>query len=200
MKSKKLIIFLFFFSFLYANINKKIIKFYKSYYPNIEIKNIKIIPTPPKKYQRLKILLSPKRSFGNIQIDNKFYYVKIKAIIPVCIATSIIKTNEEIINKCKIQKITFRNFYSKPIININSDIVASKIISKNSIINKSNTKKKPFVFKNSTVSVIIQSKNIQITSQAKALEDGYKGDKIKILLNKKQQKAIVVDKGVVKVK
>jgi len=198
MKSEKLIIF-FFFSLLYANINDKIIKFYKSYYPNIEIENIKITPTPPKKYKTLKIMLSPKRSSGNIKIDNKFYYVKIKAQIPVCIATTIIKTNEDILNRCSIKKIPFRNFYSKPITDINSDIVASKIIAKNSIINKSNTKKRPFVFKNSDVSVIIQSKNINISTTAKALEDGYKGEEINILLNKKIKKAIVIDKGVVKV-
>jgi len=200
MKNGKFIILFFLFSLLYANINQKIIKFYKSYYPNIEIENIKIIPTPPKKYKTLKIMLSPKKTSGNIKIDNKFYYVKIKAKIPVCIATTIIKTNEDILNKCKIKKIPFRNFYSKPITNINSNIVASKIISKNSIINQSNTKKKPLVFKNSDVSVIIQSKNINISTTAKALEDGYKGDEIKILLNKKIKKAIVIDKGAVTIK
>ncbi len=184
--------------FLFADIKKEIISFYKKHYPNIEIQNIQIKPTPPKKYHFLKILLSPKRSFGNIKIDNKFYYVKIKALMPVCITTSVIKTNQEI--KCKIKKIPFRNFYSKPIINITPNIVASKIISKNSIINISNTKKRADVFKNSLVSVIIQSKNIIISSKAKAMQDGYKGDVIKILLNKKIKKAKVIAKGMVEIK
>ena len=142
-------------------------------------------------------MLSPKRSFGNIKIDNKYYYVKIKAFIPVCKAINIIKTNQKI--NCKIEKVPFRNFYSSPVLNT-KNLVASKIISKNSIINKSNTKKRPLVFKNSTISVIIRSKNITITTHAKALEDGYKYDVIKILLNKKIKNAKVIDKGVAEIK
>ena len=182
--------------FLFASINEKIIKFYKSYYPNIEIKKIIIHPTPPKKYKNIKFLLSPKRSFGTIKIDNKFFYLKIKAILPVCKATKIIKTNENI--ECKIEKVPFRNFYSKPILNF-KNLVASKIISKNSIINESNTKKRPLIFKNSTISAIIKSKNILITSKAKALQDGNRGDEIRILINKRVKKAKVIDKGVVEI-
>ena len=185
---------------LFADIKKEITNFYKHYYPKIIIEKIKIKPSPPKKYKSINFLLSPKRSFGNIKIDNKYYYIKIKAKIPVCISTQIIKTNQEIINRCKIKKTDFKNFYSKPITNITHDLVASKIISKNSIINVSNTKKKPDVFKNSSVSVIIQSKNITIYSKAKALEDGYRGDEIKILFNKKIKNAIVSKKGAVKIK
>lgn len=193
-------IWIFFIPFLlFADVKTKIIKFYKKYYPNIIIQDIKIIPSPPKHYKKLIFFLSPKRSFGNIKIDNKFYYVKIKALIPVCIATSIIKTNQTIFNRCKITKINFRDFYSKPIINITPNLVASKIISKNSIINSSNTKPKPLVFKNSTISVIIQSKNIIISASAKALQDGYKGDVINILINKKIKKALVIQKGLVKI-
>ena len=199
MKNKKWIFFLFPL-FLFADIKKEIINFYKQYYPQIEIENITIRPAPPEKYHSLKFLLSSKRNFGNIKIDNKYYYVKIKAKIPVCIATEIIKTNQDISNRCKTQKISFKNFYSKPLFKITPDIVASKIISKNSIINESNIKKKPDVFKNSSVSVIIQSKNITISSTAKALEDGYRGDEIKILINKKIKKAVVTDKGEVKIK
>ena len=193
-------IILFFPFFLYADIKKEITNFYKQYYPAIEIEEITIRPALPKRYKKIKFLLSPKRGFGNIKIDNRYYYVKIKAKIPVCISTQIIKTNQEIINKCKIKKTVFKNFYSKPITNITHNLVASKIISKNSIINESNTKKKPDVFKNSSVSVIIQSKNITISSTAKALEDGYRGDEIKILINKKIKKALVTNKGEVKIK
>ena len=185
---------------LLADIKKEIINFYKQSYPAIEIKDITIRPAPPKRYKKIKFLFSPKRSFGNIKIDNRYYYVKIKAKIPVCISTQVIKTNQAIINKCEIKKTDFKNFYSKPITNITHNLVASKIISKNSVINESNTKKKPAVFKNSSVSVIIQSKNITISSTAKALEDGYRGDEIKILINKKTKKAVVTNKGEVKIK
>jgi len=199
MKNEKLLIFISLFSFLYANINDKIIEFYKSYYPNIKIENIKISPTPPKTFKNLKILLSPKRSYGNIKIDNRFYYVRIKALIKVYKAKQIIKTNELIYNKVKEEFIPFRTFYSKPLDKIDTNLVASKIISKNGIINESNTKKKPLIFKGDTISAIINSKNISITSKAKALEDGYKGDEIKILINKKIKKGTVLNKGVVKV-
>lgn len=195
----KIIKLLFLFPlFLLADINKEIINFYKQYYPEIKIKKITIRPAPPKHYKKIKFLLSPKRNFGNIQIDGKFYYLKIKAFIPVCITEHIIKTNQTI--KCKFKTIPFKNFYSKPLTNINSNIVASKIIAKNSIITQSNTKLKPDVFKNSSVSVIIKSKNITISAQAKALEDGYKGENIKILINKKIKTAKIIDKGVVEIK
>ena len=193
------LILIFFPIFLFASIKTKIIHFYKKYYPNIKIEKIKIYPTPPKKYKKIVFYLSPKRSFGNIKINNKFYYIVIKAKIPVCITTQIIRLNEGILNKCKIKLINFRNFYAKPIIHITPNLVASTIIAKDSIINTSNVKPRPLVFKNSTVSVIIQSKNIIITSSAKALQDGYKGNEIRIFINNKIKIATVIGKELVKI-
>ena len=198
MKKIKFII-IFFPLFLFASINKLIISFYKKHYPQIQIKEIKIIPTPPKKYKNLKILINPKRQSGNIKIDGKYFYVRIKALIPVFVTTQIIKPNETIKNKIILKKIPFRNFYAKPLTNINSSLVASKIISKNAIITNLNTKKMPLVIKNSQVALIIKSKNITITSFAKALNDGYKGDIINILFKNKIRKAKIIAKGEVEI-
>jgi len=205
MKNRKLTIFLFFFlilsfTFLYANINKKIIKFYKSYYPNIEIKKIKINPSPPKKYKYFKIMFSPKSSSGNIKIDNKYYYVRIKAFLPVFIANSIIKTNQSIKGHITKKTIPFRYFYSKPLLKINKNLVASKIISKNAVITKNNTKIAPAVFRGENVNVLIKSKDITIYSTAKALQDAYIGNIIKISFRKKIIKAKVIQKGTVLIK
>jgi len=185
--------------FLLASINQEIISFYKKFYPKIIIKNIKIIPTPPKKYKTFKIFINPKLTSGNIKINGKYFYVRIKALIPVFVTTELIKPNEKIKNKVILKEIPFRNFYAKPLYNIPSSLVASKIISKNAIINSLNTKKMPFVIKNSQVSVLIKSKDITITFFAKALQDGYKGDIINIIFKNKIKKAKVIKKGVVEI-
>ena len=200
MKTIKLKIIIFFFPlFLFASINGKIIYFYKKTYPKIEIKEIKIIPTPPKKFKTLKILINPKHTSGNIKINGRYFYVRIKALIPVFVTTQIIKPNEEIKEKIVLKKIPFRNFYARPLYKIPSSLVASKIISKDAIINVLNTKKMPLVIKNSLVSVIIKSKDITITSFAKALEDGYKNDIINILFRKEIRKAKIIAKGEVEI-
>ncbi len=196
----KLKIIIFFFPlFLFASINEKIISFYKKTYPNIQIKSIKIIPSPPKRYKKLKISINPKLPGGSIKIDGKYFYVRIKALIPVFVTTQIIRPDENIKNKVILKKIPFRNFYAKPLRDINSSLVASKIISKNAIITNFNTKKMPLVTKNSTITVIIKSKSITITSFAKALGDGYKGDIINILFRKKIKKAKIIAKGEVEI-
>jgi len=198
MKNEKWII-IFLPLFLFASINDKIVSFYKKTYPNIEIKKIQITPNPPKTYKHLKILINPKRPSGNIKIDGKYFYVKIKALIPVFVSTQVIRENEGISGKIKLKKIPFRSFYSKPLSKIKPSTVASKIISKNAIINSLNTKKMPLVTKNSLVSLIIKSKNITISSFAKALEDGYKGDVINVMFKNKIIKAKIIKKGVVEI-
>ena len=197
----KKIIFLFPF-FLFADIKSEIVNFYKKKYPNIKIMNITSRPALPKKYKKIKFLLNPKTPYGNILIDGKYYYIKIKAKIPVYKSIRIIKQNAPILENVNVKKetIDFRYFYSKPISEIPKNLIASKIISKNSILNVSNTKIAPDVMRGEIVSVKIQSKNIDIYSNAKALNDGNIGDKIKIEMNRKIFDAIVIKKGVVTIK
>lgn len=196
MKNEKwIIIFLPFL--LFASVKQKIISFYKKIYPEIIIKKIQITPPPPKKYKNFKILFSPKTTSGNIKIDNQYYYVRIKAKIPVFVANSVIKTNQPIYNNVIKKIIPFKYFYSKPLFKITKNLVASNIISKNSVITKSNTKIAPDVFRDETITVLIISKDITIYAKAKALQDGYIGDIINIKFRKKIQKAKIIKKGTV---
>ena len=186
--------------FLFASVKQEIINFYKKSYPKIIIKQIKIIPSPPKKYKNLKILFSPNATSGNIKIGNHYYFVRIKAFLPVFVATSIIKTNQPIYNHVIKKIVSFRYFYAKPLFKINKKLVASKIISKNAIITSANTKIAPDVFRDDIVTVIISSKDMSIYTKAKALEDGNIGDIIKIKLKNKIKKAQITKKDVVVIK
>ncbi len=181
--------------FLFAGVNQKIISFYKKAYPEIIIKKIQITPLPPEKYKNFKILFTPKTTSGNIKIDNQYYYVRIKAEIPVFITTSIIKTNQPVYNHTIKKIIPFKYFFSKPLLKINKKLVASKIISKNTVITENNTKTAPDVFRGENVTLIIGSKDITIYSNAKALQDGNIGDIIKINFRKKIKKAKIVKKN-----
>ena len=193
--------FLIFFPlFLFASINQKIINFYKTYYPNIKIIKIYIRPAPPKKYKNLKILFSHKSTSGNIKIDNRYYYVKIQAKLPVFKAKEIIKQNEFIYNKVYKTFILFRYFSSKPLSKIDKNFIAKNIISKNAVITESNTAKAPDVFRNSDITAFVKSKNINITIQVKALKNGNIGDIIPVKVKNKILKAKIKDKNLVEIK
>ncbi|QCI28506.1 flagellar basal body P-ring formation chaperone FlgA [Caminibacter pacificus] len=183
--------------FLFASVKSEIINFYKKTYPNIIIEKITANPALPKHYKKIKFLLSPKQNSGSIIIDGKYYYITIKAEIPVFVATSIIRQNSPILPYVVKKIVKFRYFYSKPLEKISPNLIASKIISKNSVINESNTKIAPAVLRGERVSVLIKSKNITISSSAKALRDGNIGDIIPIEMNRKIFNAKVTDKGVV---
>jgi len=193
--------FLIFFPlFLFASINQKIINFYKTYYPNIKIIKITIHPAPPKKYQNIKILFSPKSTSGNIKIDNRYYFIKIEAKLPVFKSKEIIKQNEFIYNKVYKTLIPFRYFSSKPLNKIDKNLIAKNIISKNAIITDSNTAKAPAVFRNSYINAVAKSKSITVTTQVKALKNGNIGDIIPVKLKNKILKAKVIGKNLVEIK
>jgi flagella basal body P-ring formation protein FlgA len=88
---KNIKLFIFFPLFLFAGIKEEIIKFYKKTYPNIQIIKITSHPALPKHYKKVKLLLNPKMSYGNILVDGKYYYIKIKAKLPVYKSLRIIK-------------------------------------------------------------------------------------------------------------
>jgi flagella basal body P-ring formation protein FlgA len=155
----------------------------------------------PKHYSKIEFLFSPNSSSGTIKIDSKFYYIKIKAKIPVYKATKIIRQYQKIIPGINVKKeiINFRFFYSPPIEKIPHNLISNKIISKNSIINKSNTEISPDVLRNQTVSVVIPSTNIRIYTTAKALQSGNIGDIIQIEMNGKTFNAKIIKKGEVEI-
>ena len=184
---------------MFANINQTIINFYKSHYPTIKIEKITISPTPPKKYKNLKILFSYKSNAGNIKIDNKYYFVRIKALIDVYKAKRLIRQNEFIYNKVYKTTIPFKYFYSTPLSKITKNLIAKNIIAKNSIITTSNTTTAPIVFKDSLVNAIIKSKSIIISTQVKTLKNGNIGDIIPVKLKNKILKAKIIGKNLVEI-
>jgi flagella basal body P-ring formation protein FlgA len=192
------LLLIFSFSLLFANINQKIINFYKSFYPDIKIIKISSSPTLPKHYKKIKLFLNPKLSSGLIRVDNKYYSIKIKAKIPAFVAIKTIKVNEYIAPNVEKKYITFKTFYS-PLVKDVKNLVATKIISKNEPITKNNSKPAPDIFKNQNVEVIINSNAIEIISSAIALENGNIGEFIKIKLNGKILNAKVIKKGVVEI-
>ena len=189
---------LFFPIFLFASINEEIIKFYKNHYPTIEIKSIKFNKTPPKKYKKIDFkFVNYKLPFSNILIDGKYYYFRIDAIIKVFIANRVIKINEFIKPNVSLKDVKFKTFYSKPLAKIEDNLVASKIISKNSIINESNTKIKPAILKNEKVTVIFKNNSIEIYTSGIALNDANENEKILVKVNNKTFEGIVKDSKVV---
>ena len=189
---------LFFPIFLFASINEEIIKFYKHHYPTIEIKSIKFNKPLPNKYKKIDFkFVNYKLPSSSILIDGKYYYFKIDATIKVFVANKIIKINEFIKPNVSLKNIKFKTFYSKPLTKIEDNLVASKIISKNSIINESNTKIKPAILKNEKVTVIFKNNSIEIYTSGIALNDANENEKILVKVNNKTFEGIVKNNKVV---
>ena len=204
MENKKLKIKLFFLFlpiFLFASVKNELIKFYKKYYPNIEIISIYTQKPFPKKYKTISFkLANPKFPSGNLIIDNKYYFYRIKAKLKVYVANRIIKRNEYILPNVTLKKIDFRDFYSPPILKIPPNLIASKVISKNAVITKDNTRIKPDVLQGNSVSVVFKGNGIEIYSKGKALNDANTGDTIKVQINHRIYEGIVDKNGIVEIK
>ncbi|GAB6073446.1 flagellar basal body P-ring formation chaperone FlgA [Nautilia lithotrophica] len=182
---KKLFI-IFFPFFLFASVNEEIIKFYKKHYPSIEIFSIKTNKPFPKHYKKIDFKLANyKLPSSTLIIDGKYYFYTINAKIKVFIAQKVIRVNELIKPNVIEKSINFRSFYSKPLTNIPDNLIASKIISKNAVINESNTKIKPLILKGESVSVIFKDENIEIYSKGTALNDANINEMIKVKINSK---------------
>ena len=187
MENVELKILIFFIPlFLFASIKQEIINFYKSHYPTIEIEKITSNKPFPRKYKNIDFKLANyKLPSSTLIIDGKYYFYRIKAKIKVYTANRVIKVNELILPNVSLKTITFKNFYSKPLIKIAPNLVASKIISKNTVINESNTKIRPLILKGENVNVIFKNHNIEIFAKGKALNDGNLNDIINIQINNK---------------
>lgn len=186
--------------FIFADVKKELINFYRQYYPTIEIVSIYTQKPFPKRYKKISFkLINPKYPSGNLIIDNHYYFFKINAKIKVFIATKIIKKNESISQNVKPQIIPFRSFYSKPLTDISPNLIASRIIAKNQIITKNNTKIRPEILKNDPVSVIFKGDAIEIYSKGKALNDANENEKVKVKIKNKIYEGFV-KKGEVVIK
>lgn len=199
MENGKLSVLIFLFSFTFASVKDEIIKFYKSYYPTIQILKIKSNKPFPKKYKTIKFLISPKTSSGTIQIDDKYYYIQIKAKIALFKAVRTIKQNEYILPNVSKEKVNFKYLYSTPLLKISPDLIAKNVISKGQIIYKNCVRIAPDVIRGEKVTVLLNNNGISIYTSGKALQDGNRGEIIKIRVNKKTLDGKVVKKGVVEI-
>jgi flagella basal body P-ring formation protein FlgA len=187
--------------FLFADVKKELINFYKKHYPNIKIISVYTQKPFPKKYKKISFkLANPKMPSGNLIIDNKYYFYRIKAKLKVFVANRVIKKNELILPNITKKEINFRNFYSPPIIKIDKNLIASKIISKNAVITKDNTKIKPDILKGEIVTIIFKGKGIEIYSKGKALNDANVNELIKVKINHKIYEGIVNKNKIVEIK
>jgi flagella basal body P-ring formation protein FlgA len=132
---------------------------------------------------------------STIKIDGKYYFYTVKAKIKIYVANKVIKVNEPILGNAKFKYVNFRNFYSNPVYKITSDLVASKIISKNAVINESNTKIKPSVVSGESVNVIFQNNAIEVYAKGEALNDANTGEIIKVKINGKTYKGKIDKNG-----
>jgi flagella basal body P-ring formation protein FlgA len=188
-------------SFLFASVKQEIINFYKSHYPTIQIEKISSNKPFPEKYSKIDFKLANyKMPSSTVIIDSKYYFYHIKAHINVYKANKIIKVNEAILPSVSLKSIPFRNFYSKPLTKIEPNLVASKIISKNAVINESNTKTRPLILKGENVNVIFENPNIEIYAKGTALDDAGKNDIIKVEINNKIYTGKVLENGNVIIK
>jgi flagella basal body P-ring formation protein FlgA len=200
MKSEKLFL-IFLPLFLFASVKDELINFYKKHYPNIEIISIYTQKPFPKKYKHISFKLANfKQPSGNLIIDGKYYFYRIKAKLKVYAANRVIKKNEYILPNVSEKKVNFRLFYSPPLLSIDKNLIASKVISKNAVITKDNTRIKPDILKGESVSVIFKGNGIEIYAKGKALNDANVNDKIKIEMHHKYYEGIVNKNKTVEIK
>ena len=184
--------FFLFFSFSYAGVKEELINFYKKQYPNITITSIYTQTPFPKHYKNISFkMANPKYISGNLIIDNKYYFYRINAKLNVYKAQKIIRKNEPIAPYVKKEEINFRSFYSPPLLKISNNLIASKIISKNGIITKDNTRIKPAILKGDSVSVVFKGDTIDIYSKGKALNDANINDKVRVKIKSKIYEGIL---------
>ena len=201
MKNGKLIIIFFIPFFLFASVKEEIIKFYKSHYPTIEIEKITSNKPFPKQYKNIDFkLVNYKLPSSTLIIDGKYYFYKIKAKIKVFTAQKIIKVNELIKPNVIFKYVEFKRFYSTPLTTLSDNLVASKVISKNSVIYETDTKIRPLILKGEYVNVIFKNSNIEIYAKGKALNEGNLDDIISVQINNKIYSGKVAKNGTVIIK
>jgi flagella basal body P-ring formation protein FlgA len=183
--------------FLFGSVKNELINFYKKHYPNIKIVSIYTQKPFPKKYKTISFkLVNPNSQSGDLIIDGKYYFFRINAKLKVFVANRVIRKNEFIYPNVSQKEINFRHFYSSPLIKIDKNLIASKIISKNAVITQNNTRIKPLVLKGDIISVVFKGRGIEIYSKGKSLNDANEGEKIKVKIGNRVYEGVLKNKVV----
>ena len=163
-------------------IENNITQVYKNYYKNIKISSIilnknytKITP----KYIDIS-MINPKRNQGTIKIDNHYIFFKIIATLKVLKSTQPINKGELITKEnSTLVNVIFKNFYDKPLTSYTNK--SSKLyIPQNRIIYPYMLCNPKLVKKGENITIISKSGGVEISFQATAMQDGQKGDTIKV--------------------
>lgn len=131
----------------------------------------------------------------SVYVDNKFVKtfnvpIVVQAWENVLVASSFINIGQEITsNVAAAKKIEISNILSHPLRpdSLNKGFMAKKAFREGEIIDKRFVKVKPDILRNSKVTVIFNSNNLSISTEAIALSDGIIGDSI-CLMNKQYNK------------
>jgi len=162
-------------------IENNIAKIYKQTYPTIKIEKIIIHNYKNQKITSIDTsMINPKKESGNIKVNNFYIFYKIKAKLKVLKSTQTITKNEQLNNTNTIlEYITFKNFYSYPLTHY-SNKVAKMYIPKRKIIYEYMVTTPNIINIGKTITIISKSGGIEVTFQAKALQNGKVGDTIKV--------------------
>lgn len=203
---KTLLIFLFITTLVADNSDNKeikniIIKQYKKTFPAMEIEKITLKNFSNRKITHINSIdtrfLNTKKTDGTI-IVNKHTYLryKIYAYIYVVKSTKVLKRNENItMNNVRVAKIKFFSLVTLPIKPSDiGNISVRNYTPKGKIIYEYNTRKGVLVTRGDVVQVVSKNSNIDVSFQAKALNDGGKGETINIDINGMKQRGKVIGK------
>ena len=194
-----MIILIFIPFLLFAGIiEKKIETIYKSFYPSIKIKKISLHSYRPYKkiYNIDTSTINPKKYTGVVRINNQFFiHYKIDATIKVIVSTTIIHKNDLIdYSNSELKEIKFKNFYSYPLLEY-KEFASKMYIPKNKIIYEYMVQKPFLIKKYEKIQVISKSGGIELMLEAIALQNGRKGELIKVKIGKKIYKIKIIDKN-----
>jgi flagella basal body P-ring formation protein FlgA len=190
--------------FSFEKVENLIKQKYKETFPSIEIKNIKITNFSNKEIKNINSidtrLLNPKKVNGTIIINKNIYLrYQIEAFIYVVKTTKTLKRNSNItLSNTKVAKIKLLNLVSFPIKPTNiGELSVKNYTPKDKILYDYNVRKEILIKRGEIVKVVSKNPEIEVTFQAKALNDGGKGETINIEINKAKRSGKVIGKQLV---
>ncbi|WP_303851756.1 flagellar basal body P-ring formation chaperone FlgA [Seleniivibrio woodruffii] len=127
----------------------------------------------------------PVNRFGNVSVgvDNgtrKYSYsVLLRAYKDVYIASSLIKKGDSVASKTTIYKMDMSKVHGEPVMKLNG-FMASINIPAGRVITDNIVEKQPDALKDSNVTIIYRSDNLEIAAQGRLTEDAYEGKNVRV--------------------